>query len=142
MKLQSALALFIWGSNHSYGNAFASSSQPHSISSKSPSTSSKSPIAFPPSIAFLPRGGAGALSSTVNEEETDVETTYPQKVAEYISKENWELLSTRGKQALSNLILGDDGIFAQEHVYKGWPEAGVQDDGKIQLVEQVSLRFW
>lgn len=39
---------------------------------------------------------------------------------------------------MTNLINGDDGVNAQEHVYKDWPEAGVDDEGKVQLAEQVS----
>ncbi len=134
MKLETALALFIWGNSHSYGNAFAAS----------PST----PIAFRadssmPSVTFvskrISRGGATdlptttALSATVNS--VDV---CPETVSKFISSDNWSLLSARGKQALTNLITGDEDVGAQEHVYKDWPEAGTDDEGKIKLTEQVS----
>lgn len=59
---------------------------------------------------------------------------------EVISQENWDLLSERGKAALSRLILYDmtSGHNGQRHVYGDWPEAGVDDEGKIALAEQVS----
>jgi len=62
----------------------------------------------------------------------------PEMVSQYVSSDNWSLLSARGKQALANLITGDEGIGAQEHVYKDWPEAGVDDEGKVQLTEQLA----
>ncbi len=154
MKLQSALALLIWGTNHSYGNAFAS---PHASPTLSSSSShsyvpiafsketQKAPTAFVTSSSKSLQQRGGALSSTVNDNniETTTSTTEgcPEKVAEFISQENWELLSARGKQALANLIIGDEGVNAQEHVYKDWPEAGVSDEGKVQLTEQVSVVY-
>eukprot|EP00555_Chaetoceros_dichaeta_P005090 CAMPEP_0198263396 /NCGR_PEP_ID=MMETSP1447-20131203/11721_1 /TAXON_ID=420782 /ORGANISM="Chaetoceros dichaeta, Strain CCMP1751" /LENGTH=782 /DNA_ID=CAMNT_0043951957 /DNA_START=101 /DNA_END=2449 /DNA_ORIENTATION=+ len=59
---------------------------------------------------------------------------------EQISSENWSLLSERGKKALSTLIQLDDGdgSGAQEHVYGNWPEVGSDDDGKVQLTEQLA----
>lgn len=58
---------------------------------------------------------------------------------EVISQHNWDLLSSRGKAALSKLILHDksSGQNGQQHVYENWPDAGVDDEGKIQLAEQV-----
>jgi len=54
-----------------------------------------------------------------------------------ISSQNWSLLPTRGKEALNSLIETDvDG--AQEHVYADWPEAGSDDEGKLQLAEQLA----
>ena len=138
MKLQSALALLICATNHSYGNAFASN--PIAFSRDLTQTSSSSTVAATATTAFLSSNQrGGALSSTVDD---DVETSsYPEKVAEYISEGNWALLSARGKQALVNLINGDDGVNAQEHVYKDWPEAGVEDEGKVKLAEQVRELF-
>lgn len=138
MKLQTALALFIWGNSHSYGNAFAAS----------PST----PIAFRadsslPSFTFvsksISRGGATDLPTTITtttalSATVDSVDVCPETVSKFISSDNWSLLSARGKQALTNLITGDEGVGAQEHVYKDWPEAGTDDEGKIKLTEQVS----
>lgn len=133
MKLQSALALFIWGSNQYYGNAFASISH------------SSTPLAFRTHSSFLgpsTRGGAVVPTASVSAS-TSLSATIddidvcPELVSEYISSDNWSLLSARGKQAIVNLITGDEGVGAQEHVYKDWPEAGVDDEGKIQLAEQV-----
>ena len=140
MKLQSALALLICATNHSYGNAFASNPIAFSRDLTQTLLSSSSSAAATAFLTSNQRGGAltsSSLSSTVND---DVETSfYPDKVAEYISEGNWTLLSARGKQALVNLINGDDGVNAQEHVYKDWPEAGVEDEGKVKLAEQVRI---
>lgn len=146
MKLQTALSLLIWGTSTSYGHAFASTPSlsgavSSSLSSIAFMRSSKDPLPFV--TKSIARGGAittppstssSVLSATVDDAVTD---TCPETVVQYISAENWSLLSARGKQALTNLIVGDEGIGAQEHVYKGWPEAGVDDEGKVSLTEQV-----
>ena len=137
MKLQTALALLIWGSNHCYGNAFAASTaEPIAFRADS------SLINLPFIAKRISSGGASTLpstSATVLSATIDgVEVTCPESVAKFISTDNWSLLSARGKQALANLIQGDDGIGAQEHVYKDWPELGTDDEGKVQLCEQVS----
>lgn len=56
-----------------------------------------------------------------------------------ISQGNWDLLSARGKAALSRLILWDmaSGGGGQKHVYGDWPEVGVEDEEKRMLAEQV-----
>jgi len=61
-----------------------------------------------------------------------------EKVAEYISQDNWDLLSEKGQASLANLIKGDVDIGAQAHVYANWPEKGTDDEGKKQLADQVS----
>lgn len=75
------------------------------------------------------------LRATTNDHE---EASHP----EQISIHNWSLLSERGKKALQNLVQLDIDINieidAQEHVYANWPEAGSDDDGKIQLAEQLA----
>lgn len=53
-----------------------------------------------------------------------------------VSAENLSLLSERGRQSIENLIKNDDG--SQSHVYADWPEAGVQDEQKSLLADQVS----
>ena len=73
---------------------------------------------------------SAAASSTTGEDVSAL-------VLKYISMENWSLLSSRGKNALQNLMENDEGYGAQEHVYANWPEVGVEDDGKVQLSEQV-----
>lgn len=57
-----------------------------------------------------------------------------------ITQSNWDLLSSRGKAALSRLILYDvsSGHHGQSHVYGEWPDVGVDDEEKIALAEQVS----
>jgi hypothetical protein len=54
-----------------------------------------------------------------------------------VSSSNLALLSDRGRTAILRLIENDvDG--AQRHVYGDWPEAGIDDKGKVRLTEQVS----
>ena len=55
-----------------------------------------------------------------------------------ITAENWELLSDRGKAALSRLILYDVANgHAQKHVYADWPEKGTDDEEKRGIADQV-----
>lgn len=68
---------------------------------------------------------------------TESETTCDENVIDFVSKENLELLSTRGKTALTNLIQGDTDR-AQTHVYADWPPAGEDDEEKIKLCEQLA----
>ena len=89
--------------------------------------------------SFLPRGGSldtnkSVLSSSSSAVEADVGPAL-----EVISQDNWDLLSDRGKAALSRLILYDmsNGNDGQKHVYGDWPEAGVEDEEKRMLAEQV-----
>ena len=90
--------------------------------------------------SFVPRGGSldynvkSALSSTGSATvETNVEAL------EVISQGNWDLLSDRGKAALSRLIAYDasSGNNGQKHVYGEWPEVGTNDEEKQMLAEQV-----
>mmetsp|Transcript_26451 Transcript_26451/g.30747 ORF Transcript_26451/g.30747 Transcript_26451/m.30747 type:complete len:718 (+) Transcript_26451:241-2394(+) len=143
MKLQSALSVLILGSNSFYGNAFASNYAATNTNLQHLSTTSLKP--FRDNFSFVThsiRGGSisssgSDLSSTKTDEDVNVDVC-PTSVAKYISSDNWSLLSTRGKQALTNLINGDEGIGAQEHVYKDWPESGVDDEGKMELTEQLA----
>lgn len=59
---------------------------------------------------------------------------------EVISQANWDLLSDRGKAALSRLVLYDisSGHHGQKHVYDDWPEAGVDDEEKKVLADQIA----
>ena len=89
--------------------------------------------------SFLPRGGSldnnkSALSSSSSAVEADIGPAL-----EVISQDNWDLLSDRGKAALSRLILYDmsNGNDGQKHVYGDWPAAGVDDEEKRMLAEQV-----
>ena len=54
-----------------------------------------------------------------------------------VTAENLQLLSERGREAVLALMEYDSKL-AQTHVYGNWPEAGVEDEGKKQLTEQVS----
>ena len=54
-----------------------------------------------------------------------------------VTTENLNLLSERGRDAILSLIQNDPHG-AQVHVYGGWPQAGVEDEGKKQLADQVS----
>lgn len=81
-----------------------------------------------------------STSKTRTTTELRATTTTSPPPPEQISSENWSLLSDRGKTALSTLIqLDSDGTGAQEHVYGNWPEVGSDDDGKVQLAEQVCV---
>lgn len=91
------------------------------------------------SAFLLPRGGSqenskSALSAGSAAIESDVGPAL-----EVLTQANWDLLSDRAKAALSRLILYDmsSGNDGQRHVYAEWPEAGVQDEAKQKLGEQV-----
>lgn len=117
-------------------NGFAPSHLHSSLNSRQSTSSYAVPLP-----SFLPRGGSQdvqpssvALSSTSSSLEPDVGPAL-----EVISQDNWDLLSDRGKAALSRLILYDmsSGHNGQKHVYGDWPDAGVDDAEKIALAEQV-----
>jgi len=112
-----------------------------------------------PVFGFTSRGGESILytrgggdsshnsllestTSSTQEHATTIDSastfdSYSDIVASYINKENWVILSPRGKVALANLIESDVGIGAQRHVYADWPVAGVDDENKRKLTEQV-----
>ena len=88
---------------------------------------------------LLPRGG-DTSSTTTSLSSTATEVDIGPSL-DVISKSNWDLLSDRGRAALSKLILYDmsSGHDGQKHVYTDWPEVGVDDDEKRMLAEQVSM---
>ena len=96
-------------------------------------------------ISSPPRGGAADTSPTTTTSTTSLSSatassgssTLPSTLEGVVTADNWSLLSQRGQAALRSLVEGDDGIGAQEHVYGDWPEAGVEDEGKIRLTEKV-----
>ncbi|KAL7468993.1 hypothetical protein ACHAXS_009229, partial [Conticribra weissflogii] len=106
----------------------------YSVETRSSASSTSTQRAF-----LLTRGGSqsssSALSATTNAVESDIGPAL-----EVIAQENWDLLSDRGKAALSRLILYDmtSGHNGQRHVYGDWPEVGVEDEGKISLAEQIA----
>lgn len=53
-----------------------------------------------------------------------------------VSPENLAVLSDRGRQVIQDLIDYDVDM-AQSHVLGEWPPAGVEDEGKQRLAEQV-----
>eukprot|EP00584_Thalassiosira_punctigera_P027924 CAMPEP_0172576630 /NCGR_PEP_ID=MMETSP1067-20121228/137818_1 /TAXON_ID=265564 ORGANISM="Thalassiosira punctigera, Strain Tpunct2005C2" /NCGR_SAMPLE_ID=MMETSP1067 /ASSEMBLY_ACC=CAM_ASM_000444 /LENGTH=750 /DNA_ID=CAMNT_0013369305 /DNA_START=706 /DNA_END=2958 /DNA_ORIENTATION=- len=131
-------------------NGFASSSPSRPPPSSGASSSSAAALSHRDGRvgrAFLPRGGsrdgvddgsgpgATALSSTLTSVESDVGPAL-----EVVSQSNWDLLSDRGRAALSRLILYDlsSGHNGQRHVYGDWPEAGAEDDGKRTLADQIA----
>jgi hypothetical protein len=82
-------------------------------------------------LPFVTRGGSSQsthLSASVG----STSTTQHQ----LISAENLELLSERGRDAVLRLIEADTEGH-QRHVYCEWPVAGVEDEGKKRLVDQV-----
>jgi hypothetical protein len=81
----------------------------------------------------MSRGGGAAVDEDVST------TNRPASVEKHISTDNWALLSEKGRIAIQKLIESDEEVGAQEHVYGGWPEAGVEDEGKISLADQVRL---
>ena len=60
-------------------------------------------------------------------------------VSDTVTEENLAVLSERGRQAVQNLV-DYDKEGSQAHVYGGWPEAGVEDEGKKKLADQVRSR--
>jgi len=92
--------------------------------------------------AFLPRGGASnapSSSSSSLASTASIESDAGPAL-EVISQSNWDLLSDRGRAALTRLISYDvsSGHDGQRHVYGDWPEAGVDDEGKRMLGEQLA----
>jgi UDP-sugar pyrophosphorylase len=112
-------------------NASASSfgaHSPKSIHRESSRSWSSTGLTFVSGGAVGNTFGTAKLKASVESDATCTNTA--------ISLENLELLSERGKNAILSLIQHDvDG--AQEHVYGDWPEAGVEDEGKKLLAEQV-----
>jgi hypothetical protein len=83
------------------------------------------------------RPGSVAVSSSVSSSAT---TDFA-----VVTSENLALLSERGRKAIENLVQHDrkvdsDVSPAQMHVYGNWPQAGIEDEGKRRLAEQV--RKW
>ena len=93
-----------------------------------------------PSFLLQPRGGASSPLSSTTTTETSIDIDIGPSL-DVISTSNWELLSERGKAAISKLILYDmsSGHHGQKHVFGDWPEVGVDDEEKIMLAEQVSV---
>ena len=78
------------------------------------------------------------LHATTSTKEDEVKAI----VTNYVSEANLALLSERGQKAITNLIMHDYELKAQQHVYANWPEPGVDDDGKRRLSEQVRSRLY
>jgi len=87
----------------------------------------------------IPFISGGSSSSTLGTElHSSVESGDPTTCLEAtVTADNLDLLSERGRNAILGLIKHDiDG--AQAHVYANWPEAGVEDEGKKLLAEQLA----
>jgi len=145
MKLQSALTLLILGCNSVNSNAFGSLATSN-VSFFGDNVISGTFIPAPKrlitsSILSMSRGGAADESSlSASAVDEDISTTNrPASVEKHISTDNWALLSEKGRIAIQKLIESDEEVGAQEHVYGGWPEAGVEDEGKISLADQLGV---
>lgn len=91
------------------------------------------------SLTFIRRGGGGQ-SCSFTKSQLSASVDSPSQVMA-VSSENLDVLSDRGREAIINLIENNkDG--SQSHVYSDWPEAGVQDDDKRRLADQVSVHLF
>jgi len=79
------------------------------------------------------------LQASISSVDSNKETTHSHP-ADVVSKENLALLSERGRLSLLRFIQNDNELFQQAnlHVYSGWPEAGIEDEGKVRLTEQMA----
>lgn len=140
MRLSSVLAGLTLGKISSTGNSFANLSFPQQIAGSFVQSTTCLPQNGKCIAPELIRGGESSSKFTAlhasTVDSTDVELDA--MVEKFISKGNWALLSHRGQGALLKLIQSDEGIDAQQHVYADWPEPGIDDDGKIQLAEQLA----
>lgn len=91
-------------------------------------------------IHLTVRGGSSVVSSSqvAASVTSDISASIPTSVAKHVSEANWSLLTAEGKKALQNLIESDAESQAQTHVYGDWPEAGIEDEGKIKLCDQLA----
>jgi hypothetical protein len=124
MKFQFSTAFF-WLLLNASASSFAT---PSNYRSKSPKTSTSSSSRLP----FLHRGDSSSTSALLASVESLSKST--------LSTANLDLLSERGKNAILSLVENDVNG-SQSHVYGDWPEAGVQDDEKIHLSEQVCEEY-
>ena len=121
MKLSQAAA-FLAMSAVTTASAFATTNHHQQNSNRNGVVLSGRTAAGLSSPAFV-RPSSSALSASV------VDTTV-------VSTENLAVLSERGREAILRLVENDtDG--AQKHVYGDWPDAGVDDEAKAKLAEQV-----
>ena len=124
-------------------NGFTSSSPPTTFSRYRGRTCNNNNVAKNAQHpSFLQPRGGDASSSSSQSSITSTETSIDIDIGpslDVISTSNWELLSDRGKAAISKLILYDmsSGHHGQKHVYGDWPEVGVDDEEKRMLAEQV-----
>ena len=92
------------------------------------SWSTASSFGVVPLRAFVARGG--------QQQHQHQQSLSAAVTSDLVTEENLQVLSERGRTSLLNLIEHDtDG--AQTHVYGNWPAAGVDDEGKKRLAEQV-----
>jgi hypothetical protein len=86
-------------------------------------------------VTFTPRGGSS--QSTELSGSIDGTTTTQEQI---VTAANLDLLSERGREVILRLIENDPKGY-QKHVYGNWPDAGVEDDGKKRLADQVRRYF-
>lgn len=133
MRLSLAVTLLVVSLSSCSTSAFGTPA--HSLTSVRPfGTSKSSATATTAAAAAFCRGsitrGGGSRSAL---------QASPLLSEEVVLSANLDLLSERGRAALTTLIENDDG--AQKHVYSGWPEPGTDDDGKRRLADQVRITF-
>lgn len=129
--------------NEHYASAFA---HPSSVTNHSRSVGSNGNEGRHGTAFLTPRtthnsmqvrgGGSSPHASTASSAEGT--TCLSESVASFITEQNWALLSSEGQAALASLIEADADFLAQKHVYADWPEAGVEDEGKIRLCNQLA----
>ncbi|KAG7353957.1 UDP-sugar pyrophosphorylase [Nitzschia inconspicua] len=83
-------------------------------------------------VTFMSRGGSSQSSKL----SASIEATATVK-QHFVSLDNLKLLSERGRNAILRLIENDAEGY-QKHVYGDWPEAGVEDEGKRRLADQLA----
>ncbi|KAL7543336.1 hypothetical protein ACHAWF_007371 [Thalassiosira exigua] len=117
------------------GGGCGASTSPSPAASSAPSLASASAQSTASASAAKSATSGTSLSSTSSSVEADVGPAL-----EVVSRPNWDLLSDRGKAALSRLILWDlsSGGHSQRHAYADWPEVGIEDQGKRELAEQIA----
>ena len=133
-------------------NGFASSSSSSSSSTTGATAASLHHQRVTSSSATTTAASSRTISSTCSldsssasvVEELSSTSSSANHHDEFVSRENWELLSHRARSALSRLIRHDatpSSRGQQLHVYGDWSDVGVDDELKIRLGEQVKFFF-
>ena len=128
-------AAFLWSLNTAA--SFGIQRQPNRVSRHHKSNSRLSFIPRHSSTTsnglpfVLQRGGQSILGG-----KDSTSALFASVASDTVTEANLSVLSDRGRLAVQNLVDFDEEG-SQTHVYGGWPEAGVEDEGKKQLADQV-----